>query len=173
VRAAGDPSALAGAVRAAVAEVDPELPVMVIRRGTDLMSAQLAMPRFLGVLLGAFAAVALLLALVGIYGVMSFLVAQRDREMGVRLALGARPREVLGLVLREAAGLTGIGVVVGLVVAMALARGLASQLFGVRPADPATLAAAALLVVAAALGATAFPAARAARLDPGKTLREE
>ena len=103
---------------------------------------------------------------------MSFLVSQRHREMGIRLALGALPRSVLSMVMREAAGLTILGLLVGGAVAIALARGLASQLFGVRPADPATLAGAAVLVSAAALLATMLPAARAARVQPSTTLRD-
>src|SRR5581483_9392758 len=160
------------AVRQAVREVDPELPVMVLLRGDDLLAGQLAMPRFLGVLLGAFAVVALVLALVGLYGVMSFLVAQRQREMGLRLALGAPPREVLLLVMREASRLTA-AVAIGALVALALGRGLSSELFGVRSTDVPTLTAAALLVGVAALAATAAPALRASRIDPGNTLREE
>ncbi|HET9767401.1 MAG TPA: ABC transporter permease, partial [Thermoanaerobaculia bacterium] len=107
VRAERDPAALGAAVRAAIAEVDPELPVQQLRTGEALVAGQLAMRRFVGALLAGFAAVAIVLALVGIYGVMAFLVAQRRRELGVRLALGARPRELLVLVLRETAVLAG------------------------------------------------------------------
>jgi ABC-type antimicrobial peptide transport system permease subunit len=131
------------------------------------------MSRFIAVLLGSFAAVALALALVGIYGVMSYLVSQRRREMGVRLALGARPQEVLGMVLRETAVLAGSGVALGAALALLLGRGLQTLLFGVRAADPATLGLAVTLMFGAALLAAAGPARRAAGLDPLRALREE
>jgi putative ABC transport system permease protein len=169
----GDPGALLPAIRRAVREVDPDVPVMRLRTGDELVAGQLAMSRFVGVLLGGFAAVALALALVGVYGVMSYLVSQRRREMGVRLAMGARPRAVLALVLRETALLAAVGVAFGGVLAVLLARGLQTLLFGVRAADPATLAAGAGLMFVAALLATAGPARRAAGLDPLRALRED
>ena len=173
VRASGDPERLYEAVRRGVRELDAELPVMRLRTGDDLVAGQLAMPRFVGVLIGGFAVVALALALVGVYGVMAFLVAQRRREVGVRLALGARPREVLALVLRESAVLAAIGAVIGAAAALVLSRGLGNLLFGVRPADPMTLVVALAVTFAAALIATAGPARRAAALDPMQALREE
>jgi len=169
----GDPGALLPALRRAVREVDPDVPVMRLRTGDELVAGQLAMSRFVGVLLGGFAAVALALALVGVYGVMSYLVSQRRREMGVRLAMGARPLAVLALVLRETAVLAGIGVALGGVLAVLLARGLQTLLYGVRAADPATLGAGAALMFVAALLATAGPARRAAGLDPLRALRED
>lgn len=168
-----DPQALLPAIRRAVRELDPDVPVMRMRTGDDLVAGQLAMSRFVGALLGAFAGVALALALVGIYGVMSYLVSQRRREMGVRLALGARPQEVLTMVLRETAWLAGTGVALGAALALLLVRGLQTLLFGVRPADPTTLAIAVALMLGAALVAAAGPARRAAGLDPLRALREE
>ncbi|HEV8241307.1 MAG TPA: ADOP family duplicated permease [Thermoanaerobaculia bacterium] len=173
LRVDGDPASLGAAVRAAVAEVDRDLPVQVLRTGETLLTGQLALRRFVGVLLGGFALVAVLLALVGIYGVMAFLVAQRRRELGVRLALGARPREVLELVLRETAALAAIGVGVGAALAVLLSRGLQSLLYGVRSADPITFVAAVLVMFVVALAAAAEPARRAAGLDPVRALSEE
>jgi putative ABC transport system permease protein len=173
VRAERDPAALGAAVRAAIAEVDPELPVQQLRTGEALVAGQLAMRRFVGALLAGFAAVAIVLALVGIYGVMAFLVAQRRRELGVRLALGARPRELLALVLRETAVLAGAGVVLGAVLALVLTRALQSLLYGVQATDPATLLVGVVVLFVAALVAAADPARRAAALDPVHALREE
>jgi len=173
LRTERDPTALGAAVRAAIAEVDPELPVQQLRTGDTIVAGQLEMRRFVGALLTGFAAVAIVLALIGIYGVMAFLVAQRRRELGVRLALGARPRQLLALVLRETGVLAGAGVLLGAVLALTLTRALQSLLFGVRAADPLTLLAGVLILFLAALAAAADPARRAAGLDPVHALREE
>jgi putative ABC transport system permease protein len=125
------------------------------------------------VMLGFFAVLALLLASLGIYGVTSYSVTQRSREMGIRMALGARARDVMVMVMRQSVALVLAGVAVGLVAAFALTRLMASQLFDTRPTDPATLTAVSLLLCAVAIGATLVPARRATRVDPVVTLRDE
>jgi ABC-type antimicrobial peptide transport system permease subunit len=124
-------------------------------------------------LLGAFAVVALVLVVAGLYGVMAYVVNQRQREFGVRLALGATPRDLLGHVLSQGLQVTAIGVSAGLVLAGALSRLVAGQLFEVRPLDPMIYGAAALLMAMVAVAACAVPALRAAQLDPATTLRHE
>ena len=124
-------------------------------------------------LLGVFAALALLLAAVGIYGVMSYVVSLRTNEIGVRMALGAQPRDVLGLVLGRGTKLAVAGVAIGLAGALALSRFLSSLLFGVRSTDPPTFLAVALLLIAVALAACYFPARRAMRVEPLVALRHE
>jgi putative ABC transport system permease protein len=129
--------------------------------------------RFPLLLVGAFAATALVLAVVGTYGVISYAVAQRVRELGIRIALGAAPRAVVGLVVRHAVVLAAVGIGLGLVASAALSRFAASLLYGVRATDPAAYAAAAALLAAVAAAAAAVPARRATRVDPARTLRGE
>jgi predicted permease len=173
VRAAGDPLALAAPLRRAVHELDPALAVGAIHAVPELIERSTAGPRIRALLATTFAGLAALLAVVGIYGVMSFAVSERRREIGVRMALGARGGSVLAGVLREGAVLAGIGVGLGLAGAVATTRLLASALFGVSPLDPATYAATAALLTAAVLIACWIPARRAARLDPLVALRED
>ncbi|MGH7720707.1 MAG: ABC transporter permease [Gemmatimonadaceae bacterium] len=173
VRTAGDPSRSVGAIRAAVRAVDPDQPIAQVRTMEEMMDAALGQRRFSMLLLGLFAGLALLLASIGIYGVMSFDVARRSQEIGVRMALGAKPGNVLSLVVRRGMSLTLVGVVVGLVGAFALSRLIASQLFGVAATDPATFAIVALLLATVALAATLVPALRATRVDPVVALRQE
>ena len=172
VRSSVDPAGLERAVRAQVASLDPLLPLGV-RTMDDLLGRSVAEPRFRTMLLGIFAATALLLAAVGIYGVLSYTVGQRTQEIGIRMALGARGRDVLALVLGQGMALAGAGVAIGLVAALALSRLLAGLLFGVGPTDLPTFAAVSLVMVAAALLACYLPARRATRVDPMVALRAE
>jgi putative ABC transport system permease protein len=171
VETTGDPSALVPNVKTALRQLDPGMAVLRVRTGEDIIGGQLAMPRFLVLLVGSFAALAMALALVGIYGVMAFLVAQRRREIGVRLALGARPREVLGMVVRQGLTLTAVGLAAGIATTLALARGLSGLLYGVEPADPWTLGGAAIALLVAGLLACIGPALRASHVHPAVTLR--
>ena len=173
VRTSGEPLALAGDVRRLVREVDSELPLAAPRPLSDVVAESVARPRFYTTLLGLFAAVALVLALVGIFGVMSYSVAQRTREIGVRIALGARRREVVAMVLRRALALAGIGLLAGLLVALAATRVMESQLFGVTATDPWTFAGVLALLAASAVAASLVPARRAAAVDPVVALRGE
>ena len=173
VRASGDPAALAGAVRAAIHDTDPRVPVGLVRTLDEVLSESVALHRFQMLLIAIFAGLALVLAAVGTYGVMSYLVAQRAHEIGVRVALGAERRDVLGLVMRRGLALAGGGALLGIAGAAALTRLLASQLYGVRPMDPLTFAAVTALLLLVALVACWLPARRAARVDPVVALRSE
>ena len=173
VRTSGPPASIAPAVRQAVYSVDPAQPIAQVRTMEDLMASAVGQRRLTMVLLGTFAGLALLLAMLGIYGVMSNLVTQRTRELGVRLALGAQPGSLRALVLKEGAVLIGVGLATGLAAAFALQGVIRSQLFGVGATDPVTLATVAALLVAVALAATWLPAWRATRVDPLIALRQE
>jgi putative ABC transport system permease protein len=174
VRAAGgDPQALIPATRAVAARVDPDVPPFNVATTAQLLDTRLAARRFQMVLLTAFAAVALGMAVAGIYGVMAQAVAQRMQEMGVRMALGARRGEVLRLVLGEGLSLAAAGVVIGWLLALALRQAIAGMLFAVDPGDPATFAAAAGILLLTALAACYGPARRASRVDPLIALRQE
>jgi putative ABC transport system permease protein len=172
VRTDGDPTRLASPVRQAVARHDPEL--ALTRTGTleDRIADSVASPRFRTVLLAAFSVLALLLAVLGTYGVMAFVVAQRRHEIGVRMALGADERRVLGDVLRDGLRLAGIATVFGLAGAAVASRLLAGLLFDVQPLDVPIHTGAVLLLVASALFACWLPARRAASVDPVETLRQ-
>lgn len=172
-RTAGDPVSMAGAMAAQVKDIDPNQPVAELRALRDFVSADLARPRFTLLLLGSFAAAALLLVAIGLYGVIAFSVTRRTREIGVRVALGARSRDVLWLVMRRAILLLGTGLAIGTAASLALGRAIAGLLYGVTPADPATLLAMALFLAIVALLATYLPARRAARVDPTVALRAE
>ena len=160
-------------MRAQVAGPTEDQPIYAINTIEQNISATLAERRFTMLLLIIFAATALLLAGVGIYGVMSYAVTRRARELGIRLALGATHREILGIVLKQGMRLAAIGMAAGLAAALALTRLLASLLYGVRPADPATMAAVALLLGSIALLACYIPARRATAVDPVVALRCE
>jgi putative ABC transport system permease protein len=165
--------ALVTQLKAMVWKVDPAIPVTKVRTMSEVMSISLAAQRFNTLLLGVFAAVALLLASVGLYGVLSFSVAQRTREIGIRMALGAQTRDVLRLVLRQGLTLSLLGIAAGVGVSLAGTRVLAGLLYGVAPTDPATFASVALVLVAVALVACLVPARRAMRVDPIVALRHE
>jgi putative ABC transport system permease protein len=173
LRATGDPMNLAAGVRREILAVDPELPASNIGTMEGLLNDQVAQRRLGMTLLTAFAALALLLAIIGIYGVLSYFVEQHTPEIGVRLALGAQSGDVLRLVLRKGISLALIGVAIGLISSAALTRLMKSLLFGVSPTDPMTFTLIALLLTAVALLACWIPARRAAKVDPMVALRYE
>jgi len=173
VRAAGDPAALAGPVRETIRGLDPMLPLADVESMTGVVSDSIARDRFTTALLSVFALLAVTLALVGVYGVTSFTVSQRTREIGVRMALGADRADVLRLVASNSLALGVAGVLIGLAGALAASRLLSGLLFGVSATDPLTLGAVAAALVAAALAASYFPARRAAHVDPLVALRDE
>ncbi|HET7786293.1 MAG TPA: ABC transporter permease [Myxococcales bacterium] len=170
---AESPLALAAALREQVRSIDPEQPVANVSTFTARLDRAVAQPRLQARLLGLFAAIAVVLAALGIYGVMAVGVAQRTREIGIRIALGARRSDVIGLVLRRGLLLTGAGVVLGLCGGMALTRLLRSLLFGVAPGDPGIFLLTVLLLAAVAAVACWVPARRAARVDPAIAMRTE
>jgi putative ABC transport system permease protein len=173
VKADQDPSALAGPIRAIVQRLDPGVPVADVRTMEEVVATSIAAPRFTGALLGLFAALALALAAVGVYGVLSYGVSERRQEIGVRVALGAGVHEVVRMVVREGATLVGAGLALGLALAFAVTRVMRTLLHGVAPVDPLTYLSVAAAVALIALAASALPAQRAARLDPALALREE
>jgi len=169
----GDPRSLAGEVRQRLNEIDPSLPLADVRLMDDVLSRAQARPRFLTLLLTLFSVVALAIATVGIYGVVSYSVARRTKEFGLRMVLGAQSGDVLGLVMKQGAGMIAIGVAFGLVLALFLTRLMASLLFGVAPTDLATFASVTAVLFGVALAACYIPARRATRVDPIQTLRYE
>jgi putative ABC transport system permease protein len=173
VRSDADPMSLVAAVKSAVWSVDRNQTVSEIKSMDQVLADSLARRRLYMLLLGVFAAAALLLAAVGIYGVMAYSVSQRTHEIGVRLALGAERRDVLRLMLRRGIGVTLIGVAIGLAVAFGLTRLMSTLLYGVSASDPATFAGVAILLFAIALAACHIPARRAMRVDPLVALRYE
>jgi len=173
VRTGGDPMAALGAARAAVASVDPNLPLAGVNTMETLIGQRTGPRRFSVLLLSGFAALALVLASIGLYGVMSYTVAQRTRELGVRVALGAGAADVLAMVLQQGVRLAITGVGIGLVAALLLTRLMRSMLFGVGAADPATFVLVPLLLLAVAALASYLPARRAVGVDPVVALRAE
>jgi len=170
---AGDPRSLAGIVREQLNAIDPSLPLADVRLMEDVLTRAQARPRFLTLLLSLFSIVAFAIATVGIYGVVSYSVARRTKEFGLRMVLGAQGGDVLGLVMKQGAGMVGIGIVAGLATAFALTRLMASLLFGVTPTDLPTFAGVTVLLFVVALLACYLPARRATRVDPIQTLRYE
>jgi putative ABC transport system permease protein len=165
--------AMAAPMRAAIWSVDKDQPVWKVRALEQLVSGAGQTARAMSLLIGAFAAVALALAGIGIYGVMSYGVSQRTREIGIRMALGAASSGVVRLVVGRALALTGVAILLGAAGSAALARLLGSLLFGVGPADPATFLGAAAALAAVGFLAAYLPARRAARIDPVRALAEE
>jgi putative ABC transport system permease protein len=169
----GDPAALAPAIRRIVADLDPSLPLFGVEPLSRTLSNSMGQRRFTMVVLGAFAAVALLLAMVGVHGVLSYTVTQRTREIGIRMALGADRARVRSLILSQGGALVAGGLILGLIGAFAITRLLRALLFGVSPTDPGTFLGVAVLLALVALVASYLPAARAARVDPAVSLRSE
>jgi putative ABC transport system permease protein len=173
VRTTSDPAAFADVARGELAALDPDQAVAALKTTSQLFSENVARPRFNTLLLGLLAALAALLAAVGIYGVMSYSVRQRTREIGIRLALGAQPGNVLRLVVRQAMTLALVGVVVGLVIAAAATRLMGGLLYGVSAVDPLTFSAITIALTCVALLASYIPARRATKVDPTVALRYE
>jgi putative ABC transport system permease protein len=173
VRTSGDPLLMTRSVRDAIHTVDKDIPLSNVKSMDDLLESSLGQRRLSMILLGAFSAIALVLASIGIYGVLAYSVTQRSRELGIRMALGAARGRVLRLVIGQGMALAVIGIAIGLVGAFALTRLLANQLYSITPTDPATFVGVGFLLAAIALLATLLPALRATRVDPVVALREE
>ena len=173
IRTAGDPLALQDAVRAAVQQMDKGVPVYQVSTLEGYVSKSASQPRFETFLLSSFAGMALVLAAIGLYGLLSYVVVQRSFEIGVRMALGAQRSDIVRQIVRRGLVLTVTGVVAGLVLAAVVTRMLTGMLYGVRRSDPATFAAMAAVLLAVSVAASSIPAWRAARLDPNRTLREQ
>jgi ABC-type antimicrobial peptide transport system permease subunit len=173
LRTSLEPHATAEMVRRALASLAPDLPYVNVQSVQDAVEPQLRPWRLGATVFGLFGGLALLLAAFGLYGMLAYTVAQRSQEMGVRIALGAEASDVVGLVVRQGLRVVAIGLGLGLTVALAASRAVASLLYGVKPDDPLVLAVAALVLVVAALVASYFPARRATRVDPVVALRSE
>ena len=173
IKTSGPPYSVLPAVKAAVAAVLPDVPLRNIRTMEELFASRVAQRRFNMLLLGLFGVLGLVIAAVGIYGVMAYLVAQRTREIGVRMALGATRSNVIGMVLLNAAALVTAGALAGVIGAWYLSAAARTFLFNLEPTDPRAFAAALVLLMAAALIASAIPARRAASVDPMVALRAE
>jgi len=173
VRAAGVETALGPAIRAAVRDEDPNVPVAVLQPITVRIDDTMYSERLLAMLSMAFGGLATLLAAIGLYGVVAYAVTRRTAEIGVRMALGALPGDVLRMVLAEAGKLALAGIVVGVAAALALSRLVQTQLFGVQAADPRILIGAAAFLAAVAMGAAFMPGRRASRISPVQALKYE
>jgi len=173
IRTTNNPAALSEAVRNEIRAVDPDLPVHGVRTMEEVMSASVVQQRFAMTLLGVFAAIALVLAAVGIYGVMSYAVAERTHEIGIRMALGAQAGDIVRMVVRQGMILAVVGVVAGAAAALLLTRVMSSMLYGVSASDPLTFTALSLALAAVAFLACYLPARRAAKVDPMVALRYE
>jgi ABC-type lipoprotein release transport system permease subunit len=171
LKSIGDPTLLAEAVRRRIRQIEPARAVYGVRRVNDYVWSTLTGRRFQMILLSSFAAMAVLLAAVGLYGVTSFLVSWRTREIGLRAALGATPSRIFAQILREGALMTVVGIAIGLAAALALTRYLASFLFGIPPTDPITFATVPLLLACVSAVALWLPARRATQIDPMEALR--
>jgi putative ABC transport system permease protein len=173
IRVQGDPTSIAVSVREAVYAVDPDLPISNFATLDSLVDTSMAADRFAMLLLGAFGALALILAAIGMYGVISYSVMQRTAEIGVRIALGAQREQIFAMILLKGTRLVAAGIVIGLLVALLTTRLMTSFLYGVQPTDPATFTAVSLLLMAVALLACYLPARKAMKVDPIIALRYE
>ena len=173
IRTKGDPLSIVSQARREVQALDPTLPMADIRPLETVVFESVAQPRFITGMALLFAVVALMLAAVGTYGVLSYSVEQRTQEIGVRMALGAQARQVLGMVLRQGVGLVAIGLVLGVLLALALRQVLAGMLFGVAATDPTIFASVVVVLSVVSLMACYLPARRATRIDPLVALRSE
>jgi putative ABC transport system permease protein len=173
VRSSGNPLQLSAALRDTVLSLDENQAISTIRSMDDVVSGSVAQPRFASQLLGLFAVLALLLAAVGLYGLIAYTVTQRTREIGIRMALGASPRDVLKLVLGQGLKLALVGAAIGIAAALALTRLIQGLLFQVSPTDPVTFISVTALLTIVALAASYLPARRAMRVDPMVALRYE
>jgi ABC-type antimicrobial peptide transport system permease subunit len=172
-RTTGDPALLAETVRAEVRNIDRTIPIYEMRTMSTLRSEAVSMRRFILLIVSAFGALALGLAAIGVYGVMSLIVSERTREVGVRLALGAQPSELLTMIVAQAAKLAGVGIVIGVIAAALIAPLLNSQLYGIESFDPATFIIVPIALLAIAAMAALVPAMKAMRIDPLAALRIE
>lgn len=173
VRSASEPLSMVAAVKQQIWTLDPYLPVYEVQTMQQVVDSTTSQRRFNSTVMAVFAALALLLAAIGIYGVLSFLVAQRTREIGIRMALGAQHRNVLSMILREGLQIVGLGIIIGLIAGFALVRFLSSIFFGITPADPMTYLEVAMILLTVALLACLLPALRALRINPMEALRYE
>jgi predicted permease len=173
LRTALPPESVEPAARAVVMSIDREAPMFEVRTGEDLAASAITGPRFLTVVMGTFAGIALLLTVVGLYGVLSYAVARRLREIGVRMALGAGRQQVLALIVRDALRLVGVGLLLGLAAAAGVQRLSENIVFGIRPGNPIFLVVACGVMVLTSLAAAYLPARRAAAVDPVQALRSE
>ncbi len=172
-KASADPNQLVAALRQQVKAIDPDQPIYNIRTMDEIRAESVAPERLNLTLLSIFAGIALVLAVVGIYGVMSYTVTQRTHEIGIRMAIGAQPRDVFRMVIGQGMSLALIGIALGLVGAYGLSRLMASMLFGIEATDPATFASIAVLLTGVALVACYIPGRRATKVDPVESLRYE
>jgi predicted permease len=173
VRTEGDPLAVQSALRAAIHDMDNSAPIYQVSTLEDYVYKSAAQPRFETILIAGFAVIALVLAAIGLYGLLSYMVVQRTLEIGLRMALGAQRADVLGMIVRRGLALSLIGVTAGLAISVGITRLLSGMLYGIRPTDPVTFAAMSGLLLLVGVAASSIPAYRAARVDPMKTLREQ
>jgi len=173
VRTATDPAAMSASIRSTVSGLDPEVPMFSVETMDELVTQSLTQRQLNMLLLASFAGLALVLAGIGIYGVMSYLVSQRTQEIGVRMALGASRTDVLKMMVLQGLRLAGAGLLVGFVLALVLTRLISGLLYGISPGDPLTFAALALVLAAVAFLASYLPALRATKVEPIEALRYE
>ena len=173
VRTAADPANVLSAVRAAVSAADPNIPIVTIETQISTIERRFAQEKVLAQAYTLFGGIALFVAAIGLFGLMSYNVSRRTREIGIRMAMGAQRKEVLSLVLRESMVLVIAGIAIGIAAALGAGRFVASQLFGLEPTDPTTMMAAIVVMLAVSAAAGYLPARRAARVDPMVALRYE
>jgi ABC-type antimicrobial peptide transport system permease subunit len=173
VRASGEPAQIAGAVRAAAQAIDPSIPVAELQPLTAVIAGTLARPRLVTMLLGVFAGAGLLLTMVGVYGAVAYQVRQHEREFGIRLALGATPRRIVGGVLRQGSALSALGTALAIGPALGSARLMQSMIYGIAARDPFTFVLLPAAVTIVTLAASYVPARRASRVDPATAMRGE